>query len=169
VELILLYNLKLNKSVGLLMLSLLKQNYEYGSSFVKLQINKILGKEQSGQEMPRKTYALLTLARCLLLESTDIEDVYNAKKVFDLAFSYWNIDPATSNFVFLEKHRFLVNYESEALIRHSEIDQEQLSLLIRNIEMVIRRIENLSLFKTCDEVDFALENRERFITFARSR
>lgn len=168
-ELLLLHNLKLNKSVGLLMLSLLKQNYEYGSSFVKLQVSKLLGKEHTGKSMPRKTYALLNLARCLLLESVDIEDVYNAKKVFELAFSYWNIDPVSSQFILLEKRRFLANYASEALIIHSQINQEHLRLIIHNIETVIRRIENLSLFETCDEIDFVIENKARFISYARSR
>lgn len=151
------------------MIPLLKQNYEYGSSFVKLQARKIIGKDNGGKVLPRKTYALLTLARSLLSESTDIEEVYNAKRVFDLAFSYWDVDAASSRFILMEKRRFLVNYASEGLISHSEINFEHLQTMIRNIETVIRRIENLSLFDTCDEVDFVFENKEQFIAYARSR
>ncbi|AGP79804.1 hypothetical protein I633_21886 (plasmid) [Alteromonas mediterranea 615] len=127
---------------------------------------------EQNEEDVKRAYAILSLSSHILSEADDIEDVYNAYKLFLYAFLTNNLSHILKENVFvkLSKEKFEYSYRSKNLIEQSVLNLKVTKELHEDLQTLLTRIRNSEKEKmNLDEhIDYVFENRVQFVSYARN-
>lgn len=119
----------------------------------------------------KRAYAVLMLSHDILSKADDIEDLYNARKLFEYAFLANNVTDllADNDFAFKAKKKFEFIYQDKSLIRHSVLDKKVTAELEESVATLLRKMRNSAAreMQIDEEVDYVFANKANFVDFAR--
>lgn len=133
--------------------------------------DKFLTSKQRELDVQR-AYALLMLANEIMSEADDIEDVYNARKVFEYAFLSNNLTPLMNQnpFIKLSKRNFEQLYKHKNLIKRGVLNHEAMKDVHDHLQALLTRLRHSvnSELQLDKEVHYVFNSKDDFVTFART-
>lgn len=136
---------------------------EFFSSFLKSKQN---------EQHVKRAYAILTLSNSLLSEADDIEDVYNARQLFEYAFTSNNLSALMNEnpFIKLSKHNFEQLYKNRNLIKRGVLNPKVVKEVHWPLEELLTRMRNSvnASINIHEHIAYVNENRDEFISTART-
>lgn len=129
-------------------------------------------KSKQNEQHVKRAYAILMLSHSILAEADDIEDVYNARKLFEYAFTSNNLTVLMNEnpFIRLSKHNFEQLYKHKNLIERGVLNQVVTKEVHWPLQELLTRLRN-SVDGSIDldeHIAYVNENKAEFISTART-
>lgn len=129
-------------------------------------------KSKQNEQHVKRAYAILMLSHSILADADDIEDVYNARKLFEYAFTSNNLTVLMNEnpFIKLSKRNFEQLYKHRNLIKRGVLNQAVTKEVHWPLQELLTRIRNsvddsINLY---EHIAYVNDNKAEFISTART-